>query len=150
MASVADEAQSGEAWTAIGVAYALLPVVAFGVTFWGYATNVFTRPEPPGAIPEAALAVGFLASVLAIGARRGLLVAWVSAFCTLFGFTAYGHFLAYGPGFTARRLVEFVDLGGALMLVILSGVVGPVGYTVGGLIRWAVGELRAFVLERTD
>jgi hypothetical protein len=145
-ASTTEDGRPTEDWDARGLAYASLPVLAFAVTFAGHATGAFAAPTRVSAVPTAAIVVALVAAALAVGTPRGLALATTAAGCSLLGLLVYLRFYR-GGRFTVAQFAEVADVGGLLTLAVVAGVLGPVGYALGGLARWSASEGRRVVLD---
>jgi hypothetical protein len=110
-------------------------------TFFAYELDIFSTSGGVVFISLYATLVGLFAAFVAGYMRQGLLVGWLFAASTLFGWQA-----EWATGISPRPLVErvvsVVEPSGLASLAMLTSVLAVVRISAGAVVRWSVETSR--------
>lgn len=126
----------------------LLGIVAFTVSFVGYAIGVFSIPGGIVWIPGDAALVGMAAALFVGYLRRGVLVAWLVTYASLLGYAAQRSLFGYSNTTNWEKLAYFFDPETLVVLALESLVLGVIAYTVGMLFRFGVDTYKRHSVTR--
>lgn len=122
--------------------WALLAVVAFTISFVGYAADVFSIPGGIVWIPGDAAVVGVAAGGLVSYARGGVLPAWGVAYASLLGYAAQRAHFGYSNTPLREELGYFFDLESLVVLALEALVLAVVAVVIGAVLRASVETVR--------
>lgn len=113
--------------------YIALGLVAglFGVTFLGYAVDVFSISGGVVFLPGEAAAVGSLGAAYLGYQRDGLVLAWLGMYAALLGYSADHYLLGLSGRSVPERIDAFLGLDGLVVLGVEAVVLGTLAFLVG-------------------
>lgn len=130
--------------------WVLLALVAFTISFVGYAIDVFVIPGGVVWIPGDAALVGVCAAILVGYRHGGVLAAWLVAYASLLGYSAQRALFGYANSSLSEELAYFFDPESLAVLALEGLVLGVVAVAVGSLLRAVVDTVRRTTYSEPD